>query len=190
VAVTVPRSRLGELVPHPEDAAFRLIETDSGRFRYLASYANLLLTGDGSFDAPLAEHAKSALTDLVALAIGAGRDATMLAEARGMRAARLHEIRAQIKAGFADPAFSSSLLARRLGISATYLQKLLYETGATFTEHVLELRLQKAQAMLADPRHNGLKVSDIALACGFNEVSYFNRCFRRRFGASPTQCRG
>jgi transcriptional regulator GlxA family with amidase domain len=35
-----------------------------------------------------------------------------------------------------------------------------------------------------------MKVSDIALACGFNEVSYFNRCFRRRFGASPLQHRG
>jgi AraC-like DNA-binding protein len=33
-------------------------------------------------------------------------------------------------------------------------------------------------------------VSDIAYACGFSEVSYFNRCFRRRFGASPTQMRG
>jgi AraC-like DNA-binding protein len=35
-----------------------------------------------------------------------------------------------------------------------------------------------------------MRVSDIAYACGFNEVSYFNRCFRRRFGASPTQMRG
>jgi AraC-like DNA-binding protein len=44
--------------------------------------------------------------------------------------------------------------------------------------------------MLSGPRHDRLKVSEIAYACGFNEVSYFNRCFRRRFGASPTQFRG
>ena len=44
--------------------------------------------------------------------------------------------------------------------------------------------------MLADPRHDRVKVSDIALACGFNAVSHFNRCFRRRFGAPPTQFRG
>jgi transcriptional regulator GlxA family with amidase domain len=54
---------------------------------------------------------------------------------------------------------------------------------------VLELRLQKARVMLGDPRRARLKISDIAFACGFNEVSYFNRCFRRRFGASPTQYR-
>ena len=44
--------------------------------------------------------------------------------------------------------------------------------------------------MLASPRYDGLKVSDIAYACGFNEVSYFSRCFRHRFGASPVQYRG
>jgi AraC-like DNA-binding protein len=32
-------------------------------------------------------------------------------------------------------------------------------------------------------------VIEIAHACGFNEVSYFNRCFRRRFGDTPTQYR-
>lgn len=55
---------------------------------------------------------------------------------------------------------------------------------------MLALRLQKARAMLGDRRHDRLRVSDLAAACGFNEVSYFDRCFRRRFGASPTQYRG
>jgi AraC-like DNA-binding protein len=54
----------------------------------------------------------------------------------------------------------------------------------------LELRLQKARSMLVGTHHDHMKVSDIALACGFNEVSYFNRCFRRCFGASPTEHRG
>ena len=43
--------------------------------------------------------------------------------------------------------------------------------------------------MLTSPQGDSMKISDIAYACGFNEVSYFNRCFRRRFGASPTQFR-
>ena len=81
------------------------------------------------------------------------------------------------------------MIAAKLGLSANYIQKILYETEATFTERVLELRLQKAREMLADPRNDRLKVSNIALSCGFNEVSYFNRCFRRRFGEAPTQSR-
>ena len=54
---------------------------------------------------------------------------------------------------------------------------------------MLELRLQRARAMVMDPRNDRLKVGEIASLCGFNEVPYFNRCFRRRFGASPTRYR-
>jgi AraC-like DNA-binding protein len=43
----------------------------------------------------------------------------------------------------------------------------------------------------SEARHNDkLRVSEIAYTCGFNEVSYFNRRFRARFGASPTEYRG
>ena len=34
------------------------------------------------------------------------------------------------------------------------------------------------------------KLLDVAFACGFNDLSYFNRCFRRRFGLTPTAARG
>ena len=73
------------------------------------------------------------------------------------------------------------------GMNGTWTR---YETGSSFTERMLEFRLQKARCMLADRRNDRMRIGDIALACGFNEVSYFNRCFRRRFGASPTQYRG
>jgi transcriptional regulator GlxA family with amidase domain len=109
---------------------------------------------------------------------------------RGLRAARLQEIIAELRGRFADPAFSPGQVARKLGLSVRYIQNLIQQSGTSFTEHVLELRLQKARAMLMDRGHDHLKVSDIAAACGFNEVSHFNRCFRRRFGASPTSFRG
>jgi AraC-like DNA-binding protein len=103
---------------------------------------------------------------------------------------RRSEALAAIESGFADPAFSPDDIARRLGVSARYIQNLLHETGLSFTARVLELRLQRARAMLADPRQDRMKVAEIAAASGFNEIPYFNRCFRRRFGASPTQFRG
>jgi AraC-like DNA-binding protein len=38
-------------------------------------------------------------------------------------------------------------------------------------------------------QHERRKVSEIAYACGFNEISYFNQAFRRRFGATPSDVR-
>jgi AraC-like DNA-binding protein len=52
----------------------------------------------------------------------------------------------------------------------------------------LELRLRKAADLLA--RASERRISDIAFDCGFNDLSYFNRCFRRRFGLTPTAARG
>jgi AraC-like DNA-binding protein len=54
---------------------------------------------------------------------------------------------------------------------------------------VLELRLQKAYRLLTDARHADRKVIDIALSCGFNDVSYFHRSFRGRFGMTPSDAR-
>jgi AraC-like DNA-binding protein len=52
---------------------------------------------------------------------------------------------------------------------------------------VKELRLQKAHAMLTSRNYDHLKVIDIAYACGFNGISYFNRCFHQRFGDVPNR---
>jgi AraC-like DNA-binding protein len=52
---------------------------------------------------------------------------------------------------------------------------------------LLELRLRKAADLLA--RASEWRISDIAFDCGFNDLSYFNRCFRRRFGLTPTAAR-
>jgi AraC-like DNA-binding protein len=43
--------------------------------------------------------------------------------------------------------------------------------------------------MLTDPRRAGEKVSAIAFAAGFHDLSHFNRAFRRRFGVTPSDVR-
>jgi AraC-like DNA-binding protein len=54
---------------------------------------------------------------------------------------------------------------------------------------VLEHRLVHAHRTLKSPRFAGHTVSAIAFAAGFGDLSHFNRSFRRRFGASPTEVR-
>jgi AraC-like DNA-binding protein len=188
--VNISRPQLLQLVANAEDLAGAPLDPSLAMLRFLRRYLNMLFDDPAVGDDPaLREHIASAILDLVALALGAGGDQAEVARARGLRAARLQEILAEIRAGFADPAFTVQSTALRLGLSARYLQDLLSETGTSFTERVTELRLQKARAMLADRRYDRSKVIEIALACGFGSVSHFNHCFRRRFGASPTQFR-
>ncbi len=188
--LNIPASRLRALLVDVDDLVCKPIDADTPAMRHLARYLDFLMKSDELDDQPeTAERIELALVDLVALALGAGRDAGALAPTRGVRAARVQEIIAAIKAGFSDPTFSAATVGLKLGLSPRYVQELVQETGSSFTERTLELRLQRARSMLADPRNDRMRVGDIALNCGFNEVSYFNRRFRRRFGCSPMRYR-
>lgn len=187
----IPRARLLERVPHADDLVIAPLDPTLPAVRHLARYMDFLLASDELADDPrLGERIGVSLLDLVALTLGANGEIAEVARARGLRAARIHDIVADINARFADQALSPHAVALRLGVSPRYVQDLLQETGVSFTERVTELRLQKARLMLASPQHDRLKVSDIAFACGFGNVSYFNQRFRRRFGVSPRQYRG
>ena len=58
-----------------------------------------------------------------------------------------------------------------------------------FTDLVLDERLARAHRMLSDSRTSELFISAIAYEAGFGDLSYFNRTFRRRYGASPSEVR-
>jgi AraC-like DNA-binding protein len=189
--LSVPRARLLERITNADDLVIAPIDPSLPAARHLARYLEFLLALDDLADDPrLRERLGETLLDLVVLSLGANGDAAEIARSRGLRAARIHDIVADINARFADQALSPHAVALRLGVSPRYVQDLLQETGVSFTERVTELRLQKARLMLASPQHDRLKVSDIAFACGFGNVSYFNQRFRRRFGVSPRQYRG
>lgn len=189
-AVNIPRRLVEYLVVRPHDLLGSAIDASSEPLRHLARYLNVL-TGPQSEigDPQLAASIGAMLTDLVALALGAFGDAAEVSRMRGLRAARLQEIVATIRAGFLSPAFSARSVATQLGLSPRYIQDLLQETGASFTDHVIELRLQHARRMLASRRYDAFKIIDIVYTCGFSDVSCFNRQFRRRFEMSPTELR-
>jgi AraC-like DNA-binding protein len=88
-----------------------------------------------------------------------------------------------------NPTLSAASVAKLLGVTPRYVHLLLEETGKSFTHHVLERRLERAAALLHDPRWRYRKIADIAAEAGFLDLSYFNRAFRRRYGATPSVVR-
>ncbi|WP_347405189.1 helix-turn-helix transcriptional regulator [Mesorhizobium sp. WSM4884] len=191
VLASVPRTWLLQQVPHADDRPATRLDPTNSAVRHLERTIDFLIHSDEvDQQQALSRQAGTALADLIVLALGGNGEVAEIAASRGLRAARLREAIAVIEARFADPTLSTHMVARAVGLSRRYLNTLLLESGRTFAERVLELRLQKACAMLSDIRNDAMKISDIALAAGFNDVSYFNRRFRARFGASPTQHRG
>jgi AraC-like DNA-binding protein/nitrogen-specific signal transduction histidine kinase len=78
-------------------------------------------------------------------------------------------------------------LARRLAVSERYLTRCFgQETGLTPIAYLNRYRVQRAIEML---QRDELTVTEIALACGFSDSSYFGRVFLRETGLPPSEYR-
>ena len=78
-------------------------------------------------------------------------------------------------------------LAAESGYSrAHFLRTFRAAMGQTPHRYLLELRLTKAQALIAN---RSMPLIDIALACGFSSHAHLTTAFRSRFGSSPSEYR-
>jgi AraC-like DNA-binding protein len=188
-ALRLRKSLIEHLVPNLSDALSKPVDRNSLPMRLLLSYL-LTLDTDEAVTSPEARHmVVTHICDLLALAIGASRDAATVAAGRGVRASRLAAIKADILDNLARPDLSAAGVATRHGVTRRYLYMLFETEGATFSEFVIEQRLLRAHRMLSDPRLAYRSINAIALDVGFGDLSYFNRTFRRRFGATPSDVR-
>lgn len=185
----IARSAITPLVPDIESRFARRIPSANPALRMLLRYAELARDEDVLTTPELRRAFTTHVLDLLALALGATRDAAELAKARGVRAARLEAIKEDIRKGLGRPDLSVRSVAALHGVTPRYIQLLFEESGTTFTAFVLEQRLAAARRALCDVRLASVPVGAIAFECGFGDLSYFNRAFRRRFGCTPTDAR-
>jgi AraC-like DNA-binding protein len=189
VGIRLRRKLIEPLVGNFSELRGLAVLQDSQALRLLLAYVRTLDTED-AIETPEARYLVSThIHDLVALAYGATRDAGTVIAERGKRAARLAAVKADILDNLASPRLSVATLAARHGVTPRYIHMLFEAEGVTYSEFVLGHRLLRAHRMLSDPRFVGMPLNSIALQVGFGDLSYFNRTFRRRFGASPSQVR-
>jgi len=188
--IRLPRAALSPLVRNIDDAVLVTIPRDTGMLRLLKGYVDAVF-GDPALAMPNMRRVVIAqLCDLVAVTLGATRDAAAMAEGRGVRAARLRAIKNDIEAHLAHHDLSPGRVAKRQRMSDSYIRKLFASEGTSFSEYVLTRRLVRACRMLTDRRWAGVGIASIAYDAGFGDLSYFNRAFKRCYGATPSEVRG
>lgn len=187
-SIRIPRAVLASLVVDLDDVVMRPIARSMSTLKLLTSYVYPLMEEDELTPA-LRRLAVTHVHDLVALALGATRDAVDVAQGRGVRAARLHVAKSYICEHCRSPSLSIATVAKHLEVTPRYLQKLFEREGGTFSAFLLGQRLDWAHRALTNPKFGSRQVSTIAYEAGFGDISYFNRCFRQRFGATPRDVR-
>jgi AraC-like DNA-binding protein len=189
VALMVPRAALAPFVGDVEQAATRRIPRDNEALRLLTKYVGILREEPALTTPELRYLAVTHIHDLIAMALGATRDAAAIANGRGLRAARLRAIKADILENLGSPELTETAVALRQRVTPRYIRILFETEGITFSEFVLGQRLMRAHRMLSNPHFAGVTITAIAFAAGFGDLSYFNRTVRRRFGATPSELR-
>ena len=79
-------------------------------------------------------------------------------------------------------------LAAMVYLTPDYLSHLFkHETGFSLTNYIIYERIEEAKRLLAGTRQS---ISDIATQCGFQNISYFSKQFKRFAGMTPREFRG
>ncbi|MDR8729950.1 AraC family transcriptional regulator [Burkholderia pseudomultivorans] len=78
-------------------------------------------------------------------------------------------------------------IARAIGVSERYLQRILADRHETVTSLIRQRRLLEAKRLLGERRQNGLSVTQIAFIVGFSDPAHFSRVFRRETGVAPVR---
>ncbi|WP_163025964.1 AraC family transcriptional regulator [Chachezhania antarctica] len=100
-----------------------------------------------------------------------------------------HQIRQIIRQNSSRQDFNLADCAAQMGLSVGYIQQVLARNGERFGVILLDERLSAAARLLTDSNNCHLRVSTIAYAAGFKDISHFGRAFRNNYGQSPGELR-
>jgi AraC-like DNA-binding protein len=188
-ALRLSRAGLRPLLRDPDGILVRAIPKDSEALRLLRHQLAFLERAQGRESTELHRLFVTHVYDLIAVALGATRDAAETARDRGLLASRLRTIKDDILANLHRADLTVTAVAARHGISPRHVQRLFDAEGETFSRFLLEQRLLRAHRLLTSPRHVHMQIGAIAFDVGFIDLSHFNHAFRRFFGATPSDIR-
>ncbi|MCY1720645.1 helix-turn-helix domain-containing protein [Prolixibacteraceae bacterium Z1-6] len=107
---------------------------------------------------------------------------------------QINEINKQVyaylkdKKPYLNPEFSLQMMVDDLGISRQNLSQVINAgQQKNFYQLINGFRLEEVKTLLNDPAYSHYTILGIALECGFNSKTSFNRIFKEETGLTPTQ---
>lgn len=121
--------------------------------------------------------------ELVLLALGGEADAQ--SSVSSIRAGALARVKHIIARGLSDCELTLVAVAAESGISLRYLHSLFRNEPWSAHQYLKLQRLARARQLLNLADARSTTVTDVALACGYSNLSQFSTAFRHEFGISP-----
>ncbi len=94
-----------------------------------------------------------------------------------------------IETQLTDPMLDPTRIAAGLGISIRHLHRLLQRRNMTVSGLIMQRRLERCRAELADPGALHRNITEVAYGWGFSDSAHFSRRFRKQYGVAPREFR-
>lgn len=184
VSLELPTDWVACWVPTPQALAGRRIDGASGWGLALSALARQLTPELAAAPPVPPRLLEDQLGALLALATGGPASAAP----RGRPDLR-RRIADAIAARHAEPGLCAVDIATMLGVSERTLHRHLAAACTTFAGELLACRMERARAMLLQPRFDRLTVAEIGRRAGWSDASHFVRQSRRVLGTTPAALR-
>lgn len=90
-----------------------------------------------------------------------------------------------IEMEISNPELSVNYLVEKTGLSEKKLYRLIKEhVGVSTSEFIRKMRLAQASSLLKSRKFT---IGEVMYMSGFQNASYFSRCFKKEFGTTPRE---
>lgn len=128
------------------------------------------------------------IEDFIAMVIEC-EDSTMVGQEKRARFLLRQRITQDIRNRVQDAELSPRDIARRVGISVSYLHRIFNEHGTTVSSYIMDQRLNLAYEKLASSVGFRTTIAEVAYSTGFKNTSHFCKAFAARYSKSPSDVR-
>lgn len=182
--VRVPRHRIEGRIAQSAEVLAQRIDGSQSLGHIASTLVRASLREAGHLSASESLRISNALLDLVCLCLDVS-----IRPAEHRPKQLLRRIQNHIDANLADPGLSRASIAQSMGVSIRYLNRIFEREGLSVARWIRLRRLEMSRQRIETAVDGHSSISEIALTCGFNNVSSFNRAFKSHFGTTPSSLR-
>lgn len=183
LVLTIPTARLEARVAHAERVGGRVLRA-SALGRLWSSHLAAVFAAGSDVSPAAADLVARQSIDLLAQLLNETPAPGPLAGTRrdAVFVSACHVIKQRCR----EPGLTPEAVARDVGVSSRTLARIFAERGETVMRRVFAERVQQAATLLTSPAWAHRGITDIAFACGFNDLAHFGRVFAARMDMSPS----
>lgn len=185
----VPRSQLLNRLPTIDLFLAQPMHSNTGMGRLLFQFIEGALQESEQINTESQTHTVQMMFDLLMLGLANSNPHQDQSAVPLSASHRMVQLRQFIASHLHNPDLSADMLASNLFLSKRYIQQLFANENTTVNQTIWQMRLERCQKDLEDPRLANRPIQDIALAWGFRNGAHFSRLFKQFTGSTPSAYR-